>query len=879
VPTVSVTLLANISGFISPLKAATQAAKDLRTELSRAASAGNLDAVASSALKAGLALSGGFLLATTAAARFEKQMSEVSAVSGATAGELHSLSEAAIEAGKATIFSAAEAAKAEAELAKAGLSTADILGGALSGALSLASAGSLDLAEAADTAAKAMNVFDLKGSDVSHIADVLAAAANKSAVDVHELGQALRAGGLAAKNAGLSLEDTVGVLAAFGDNALIGQDAGTSFKTMLQALAAPSAEAVTRMKQLGIETYDASGTFVGVTKLAGVLANKLGTLTQEQRNEALATIFGSDAMRAAAVLYNEGESGIRDYIAAVDDQGAAAEVSRKKLDNLAGDVEQLTGSLETLFITSGSGASGGLRALTQTATNLVNTIATLPGPVQTAGVVLVGLSGAGLLAFSAFIKVQSSVARMSEELEKAGPIAARTGKVLNTAVGVVGRLSAAFAVWGIAMAAVNLALKEDLNPQLDAAIAGLKEWDGKARLSGEAARLFGEDVKDLDDALGYAAATGVAKFINKFDEIATLGALDTGADRIKAFDSALAQLARSGNGDAALRIIQERAKAAGISVQDLIKLLPEYAGATEVAAGATKGLAGAAVKARTDLKELDDQLHDNVTAAFSLEEAQDKVAQSVADLTEQIKKQKEAGDEGAGSLTGQTDAARANRRAVRGLVSDYQDLVTEYGVAGKSTDGLRQQLEDQLVTMGITREEAHKYAAQLGLIPAEVTTKVKLEAAEALTAAAETHRELARILNTQITVTPRVYGPFIPDSLKRWGGITEHAAIGTLREAATYSTRSPARYAFAEPATGGEAFVPKHGNYARSMAILSQAAGWYGATVSPQGGWGGGSTAETVTVNVLLDGQAIEPRMVKVVTERDRATKRRVQAG
>src|SRR6185369_9721524 len=294
---------------------------------------------------AGAALAGIAVVAVASTMKFDKQMSEVGAVAGATGEQLGQLRQAALDAGAATVYSASEAAQAEAELAKAGLSTSEILGGGLTGALSLASAGTLDLADAASIAAKTMNVFHLQGKDVSHIADVLAAAANKSATDVAELGQALQMGGGAAANAGLSLEETVGTLAAFADHALAGSDGGTSFKTMLMMLNAPSAQATKMMKDLGLSAYDAKGNFVGLAAFAGQLHDKLGPLTQEERNHALAVIFGNDAMRAATVLYNEGQQGIEDYTAAVDDQGAAARVAAQKMDNLSGDVEQLKGSL------------------------------------------------------------------------------------------------------------------------------------------------------------------------------------------------------------------------------------------------------------------------------------------------------------------------------------------------------------------------------------------------------------------------------------------------------------------------------------------------------------------------------------------------------
>jgi len=249
-------------------------------------------------------------------------MSNVGAAADASGKQLNDLRQAAIQAGKDTAFSASEAAQAEGELAKAGISTSDILGGALKGSLDLAAAGQIDLASAATISAQAMTQFNLKGKDVGHIADVLAAGANKSATDISQLGQALQQGGLVAKQTGLSFEDTVGVLSLFGQNALIGSDAGTSLKTMLQRLTPTSKEAADKMHDLGISAYDSQGNFIGLEKFAGVLRRQLKPLSVETRNAALATIFGSDATRAASIIYDAGSKGVHKWVSAVNDQGS-----------------------------------------------------------------------------------------------------------------------------------------------------------------------------------------------------------------------------------------------------------------------------------------------------------------------------------------------------------------------------------------------------------------------------------------------------------------------------------------------------------------------------------------------------------------------------
>src|SRR5574338_417846 len=166
----------------------------------------------------------------------------------------------------------------------------------------------------------------------------------------------------------------------------------------------PTDKAAAAMQRYGLNVYDANGNMLDIYAIAGQLQERFGGLTQQERNAAFATIFGNDAMRAANALYAQGEKGLRELNKQMLAQADAGAVAATKTDNLAGDIEQLTGSLETLFITSGEGANSGLRFIVEALTTLVNRFAALPGPVQTAVVVIAGLSGTGLLAAAAFMK-------------------------------------------------------------------------------------------------------------------------------------------------------------------------------------------------------------------------------------------------------------------------------------------------------------------------------------------------------------------------------------------------------------------------------------------------------------------------------------------
>ena len=354
--------------------------------------------------------------AVTTFAQFDAAMSTVQANTGASADEMDQLRQAAIDAGASTVYSASEAADAINELGKAGMSTTDILSGGLNGALDLAASDGMQVAEAAELMSSAMAQFNLSGKDAVMVADALAAGAGKAQGSARDLGYALQQSGMVANSFGLGMTETVGTLTAFANAGMVGSDAGTSLKTMLISLANPSEKAKNLMQELGINAYDAQGDFVGLSALAGQLQTRMGGLSQEQRNQALATIFGSDAIRAANVLYKEGADGIEDWAGKVSDSGYAAEQAAAKNDNLKGDIENLTGSFESMLITIGSGADGPLRSLVQTADKVVDAVGGLPAPVQQSAVALGLLAGALALAHKQFGPMAESSSKTARGL-------------------------------------------------------------------------------------------------------------------------------------------------------------------------------------------------------------------------------------------------------------------------------------------------------------------------------------------------------------------------------------------------------------------------------------------------------------------------------
>lgn len=327
---------------------------------------------------AGVAAAGGIGLAINKAAEFEKTMNQVAVSTDAPKADLKSLTNLALEMGAKTVFSAQDAGQAMLELSKGGLNAAIIKGGALSATMTLAAAGSLDMANAATYVSNALNTFGLKADQADEVTTALAGGANASTASVESLGMALSQVGPGAVTAGLSIQETVAALAAFDNAGIKGSDAGTSLKTMLTRLVPQTTKAEAWFRRLNVRFTDSQGNFVGLTEMAEQLKNGLDGLNDRSKTLALSAMFGSDATRAASVLAKNGAAGIEKMLVATNDQAKAQEMANASMTGAAGAMEAFKGSVETVAIKLGT-------ILLPIFTKVTNWLANwLPGAVDTA---------------------------------------------------------------------------------------------------------------------------------------------------------------------------------------------------------------------------------------------------------------------------------------------------------------------------------------------------------------------------------------------------------------------------------------------------------------------------------------------------------------
>lgn len=325
---------------------------------------------------------------------FEDAMSQAAGALDKPMEQMGELRDLAIQMGQETIFSATEAGNAITELAKGGLSEGQIQAGALQTAMDLAAASGMSLGDATNVVVQTMGAFGIEANNSAEAANALAGAAAASSTDVQPLTEALAQCSAGAKNAGWSVQETTAVLGKFADAGITGSDAGTSLKTMLQRLSAPTDKAATMIENLGIQTRDSNGNMLGASEMAEELQNKLGGLDAATRDAALQTIFGSDAMRAAIILTGSGAEGLEKYEKATNDQEAAQRMANSQMGEGSRAIEELKGSLETASIIIGDTLAPIIQKVAEIITNLVNKFTSLPQGMQTTIIAIAGIVAA-----------------------------------------------------------------------------------------------------------------------------------------------------------------------------------------------------------------------------------------------------------------------------------------------------------------------------------------------------------------------------------------------------------------------------------------------------------------------------------------------------
>lgn len=338
----------------------------------------------------------GLGLAAKAFGDFETSLNTFQAVAGATGEQMAKVGDLAKQLGNDTKLpatSAKDAAEAMTELAKAGLDVQQSMDAARA-VLQLSAAAQIDNAQAAVIVGDALNAFRLPGAKAAMVADLLAGAANSASGEITDMAQSMQMSASVFAAAGVPIEDLTTAISLMAKNGIKGSDAGTSLKTALVHLQNPSAKAAGVMEKLGFNIFDAQGNMKAMRQIIAELATATKGLTEEQRAQALATMFGTDGLRAANILLAEGVQGFDAMRESVTKQGSAQAVAEAKTKGFNGTMQALISQLETLAITIGPIVTQFLEKLINLVSPAVEWFSRLDSGTQTMILAAIGLVAA-----------------------------------------------------------------------------------------------------------------------------------------------------------------------------------------------------------------------------------------------------------------------------------------------------------------------------------------------------------------------------------------------------------------------------------------------------------------------------------------------------
>ena len=277
---------------------------------------------------------------------FEAAMSQVKAVSGATGSEFDKLTAKAKEMGATTKFTATQSAEAFNYMAMAGWDSQQMLDG-IEGILNLAAASGEDLGTTSDIVTDALTAFGLKASDAAHFSDVLAQSAASANTNVSMMGESFKYVAPIAGAMKYSVEDTSLALGLMANASVKGSMAGTSLKTALANMAAPTDKMATAMKKYGISLTDSNGNMKTLKGVLDNLRSSLGGLSETEKTAAASTIFGKEAMSGMLAIINATESDYNKLAESINNaDGAASKMSDTMLDNLEGSITLLQSAMD-----------------------------------------------------------------------------------------------------------------------------------------------------------------------------------------------------------------------------------------------------------------------------------------------------------------------------------------------------------------------------------------------------------------------------------------------------------------------------------------------------------------------------------------------------
>lgn len=300
-----------------------------------------------------LPIAGAGIASVKLAADFEKGMSTVQSISGATGEDLDKLSQKAKEMGLKTKYSAAESTEAFKYMAMAGWKAGEMADG-IEGIMYLAGATGEDLAETSDIVTDALTAFGMEANDTKKIVDVLAQTANKSNTSVSMLGESFKYVAPVAGALQFNVQDVSTALGLMANSGIKASSAGTALRSLFTRMAKPTKESQAAMDALGISLTDSNGNMKSLNTIMRETRKSFAGLTESQKAQYAAALAGKTGMSGLLAIVNSADKDFNKLSSAIyNSDGACKKMYDTANDNLAGQLTILKSTVEGIAVSFG----------------------------------------------------------------------------------------------------------------------------------------------------------------------------------------------------------------------------------------------------------------------------------------------------------------------------------------------------------------------------------------------------------------------------------------------------------------------------------------------------------------------------------------------
>ena len=180
-----------------------------------------------------------------------------------------------------------------------------------------------------DIATDTGSAYGFLADQLDFVTDRMVFTTTKFNTNFAQLGEAMKYVAPIAKQTGMNFSDLNAYIGILANNGIKGSQAGTSLRMAFLRLQAPTKAADNLLKKYNVKLYKANGEFIGINNAMYRVEKATKKMTSEQKAFFLQQLFGTEAMSAINILFEEGIKNVKDYGNAIDEaDGKTKEMAR-----------------------------------------------------------------------------------------------------------------------------------------------------------------------------------------------------------------------------------------------------------------------------------------------------------------------------------------------------------------------------------------------------------------------------------------------------------------------------------------------------------------------------------------------------------------------